>query len=49
VDDNYLRESVMTPNARIVRGFNPNVMPSYAGQLQEVEMTGIIKYIESLK
>jgi len=49
VDDNYIRESILTPNAKIVRGFQGGLMPTFAGQLQEVEITGIIEYIKSLK
>ena len=32
-DDEYLRESILNPNAKIVAGFNPNIMPqNYADQ-----------------
>src|SRR5262249_19002422 len=35
-DDEYLTESMMDPNARIVAGFQP-VMPSYMGRLRPAE------------
>lgn len=49
VDEAYILESMENPNAKVVRGFNPNVMPSYAGQFQPVEQQGIIAFIKSLK
>jgi cytochrome c oxidase subunit 2 len=48
VDENYIRESILDPNAKIVKGFSP-VMPSFAGQLNEQELLGVIDYIKSLK
>ncbi len=47
-DDNYLHESIVKPNAKIVRGYQA-VMPTYQGQLTELEMNSIIAYIKSLK
>ena len=49
VDENYLRESIVYPNAKIVLGYPKGVMPTYAGQLTEQEITGAIEYIKSLK
>lgn len=48
VDENYIRESILDPNAKIVKGFPP-AMPSFAGQLNEQELMGVIDYIKSLK
>lgn len=48
VDEDYLRESMLQPNAKVVKGFQP-VMPSYQGQLSEREINGLIEYIKSLK
>jgi cytochrome c oxidase subunit 2 len=48
VDSNYIRESIMTPQARIVQGFSP-VMPTYQGQLDDAQITAIIEYIKTLK
>jgi cytochrome c oxidase subunit II len=47
-DENYVKESVLNPQAKIVRGFNP-VMPSYQGVLKQTEQTAIIEFIKSLK
>ncbi len=38
VDDSYIRESILEPNAQIVSGFNPNIMPpTYEEQFAERE------------
>ncbi|MCK6597420.1 MAG: cytochrome c oxidase subunit II [Bdellovibrionaceae bacterium] len=49
VDENYLRESILNPNAKIVKGFASGVMPSFQGQLSEDELSAIIEYIKSAK
>lgn len=46
IDENYLRESILEPNAKIVKGFAP-MMPTMKGQLQESEVTALITYIKS--
>ena len=48
VDENYIRESLMDPAAKIVNGYNP-VMPTFKGQLRDSQIDGIIEYIKSLK
>ncbi|MEZ6090763.1 MAG: c-type cytochrome [Pirellulaceae bacterium] len=47
-DENYLRESILNPKAKIVKGFPP-VMPSFQGQLNEDQINSLIAYIKSLK
>lgn len=47
-DENYIRESIEKPNAKMVKGFQP-VMPTFQGLLQETEMNALIAYIKSLK
>ena len=47
-DENYLRESLMEPNAKIVKGFAP-AMPTFKGQLSEEETSQVIAFIKSLK
>ena len=34
-DDAYIRESILDPNAKIVSGFQPNIMPNFKGQLRK--------------
>ncbi len=49
-DENYVRESVMLPQAKIVKGFpRPSPMPSFQGQISESELAAIIEYIKGLK
>lgn len=49
-DENYVRQSVLEPQARIVKGFpKPSPMPSYQGQLSESELSALIEYIKGLK
>ena len=47
-DDAYLRESILEPNAKIVAGFEPNVMPNFKGQLSEEQVIQLIAYVKSL-
>lgn len=47
-DDNYIRESIEMPQAKIVKGFGP-VMPTFKGMFSETEMNAMIAYIKSLK
>jgi cytochrome c oxidase subunit 2 len=47
VEENYIRESIVDPQARIVAGFDP-VMPTYQGRLKDEEITAIIEYMKTL-
>ena len=46
-DESYVRESIVYPNAKIVKGY-PAVMPTYRGQLSEEQILDLIAYIRSL-
>ncbi len=48
VDDNYIRESMVDPKAKVTAGFQP-VMPPFAGLLNDREIAGLIEYIKKLK
>jgi cytochrome c oxidase subunit 2 len=48
VDENYLRESILDPNAKVVQGYEP-VMPTYKGLLRDREVLGVIEFIKQLK
>ncbi len=48
VDENYIRESILYPQAKSRPGFPPS-MPSFEGQLKEKEIEGLIAFIKSLK
>jgi cytochrome c oxidase subunit II len=46
-DDNYIRESILEPQAKIVAGYQP-VMSTYKGLVTDDEITALIEYIKSL-
>jgi len=48
VDENYIRESILNPQAKIVAGFEP-IMPTYQGQLRDREIDAIIDYLKTLR
>ncbi|HET6409129.1 MAG TPA: DUF6797 domain-containing protein [Chthoniobacteraceae bacterium] len=50
-DENYLRESILTPAAKIVKGYEKVEagMPVYSGVLTDSQVDSIILYIKSLK
>lgn len=47
-DEGYIRESILLPQAKIVKGYKP-IMPTFQGQLEEDEVLQLIAYIESLR
>lgn len=49
VDENYLRESILNPNVKTVKGFSKGVMPTFQGQLSEDQLNALIEFIKSLK
>ncbi|MEJ7731089.1 MAG: cytochrome c oxidase subunit II [Polyangiaceae bacterium] len=46
-DENYLRQSIMDPRAKLVAGYEP-IMPTYATQLGEDGVIELIAYIRSM-
>ena len=48
VDENYLRESMLNPNAKVVVGYEP-IMPTFQGILKNVDIDGLIAYIKTLE
>ena len=47
-DENYIRESIYDPGAKIVAGWQ-NIMPTFKGQVSEEEVVALIAFIKSLK
>jgi mono/diheme cytochrome c family protein len=47
-DDEYIRESIVDPNAKIHEGF-PAAMPTFDGVLSDEQITNIIAYIKTLE
>jgi cytochrome c oxidase subunit 2 len=48
VDENYVRESILNPLAKVVEGYPP-AMPTYQGRLKDKEITAIIEYLKSVQ
>ena len=46
-DDNYIRESILNPQAKIVRGFTP-IMPTFQGQVSEDDLLRLLAYIKTM-
>jgi cytochrome c oxidase subunit 2 len=47
-DENYIRESILNPGAKIAEGFQ-NQMSSFEGRLSDDEISDIIEYIKTLQ
>jgi cytochrome c oxidase subunit II len=47
VDEAYIRESILTPRAKVVKGYEP-VMPTFQGQVSEESILQLIAYIKSI-
>ena len=45
-DDNYIRESILEPNAKVVAGYAPQ-MPSFQGKLNDEQITALIEFIKA--
>ncbi|MCA9583012.1 MAG: c-type cytochrome [Myxococcales bacterium] len=45
--ENYMRESILNPSAKVVSGYNP-VMPAFAGILGDAEIDALIAYMKSM-
>lgn len=46
-DENYIRESILTPSAKIVSGFKP-IMPVFQGLVSEEQLNALVAYVKSL-
>jgi cytochrome c oxidase subunit 2 len=47
-DESYLRESILRPDAKVVKGWTPR-MPTYEGQVDEAQLQQLVAYLKSLK
>ncbi len=47
-DESYIRESILSPAAKVVAGYQP-VMPSFQTQVSEEQLISLIAYIHSLQ
>ncbi len=48
-DENYIRESIEFPQAKMVKGFEDRVMPPFPGHLSELELNALVSYIKSVQ
>jgi mono/diheme cytochrome c family protein len=49
-DEAYIRESILSPNAKIAQGFNPGIMTQdFSDKLSDADIQAIIEYIKSLR
>jgi len=47
VDENYVRESILDPGAKVVKGFKP-IMPTFQGLVSEEQLNALVAYVKSL-
>ncbi len=46
-DENYIRESILNPNIKLVDGYAANLMPSFDGRLDESQLNALIAFIKA--
>jgi cytochrome c oxidase subunit 2 len=46
-DENYVRESILQPSAKIVNGYKP-IMPTFQGQISDEQLNALVAYVKSL-
>jgi cytochrome c oxidase subunit II len=46
-DENYVRESILNPGAKVVSGFKP-IMPTFQGIVSDEQLNALVAYIKSL-
>ena len=47
MDENYVRESILTPQMKLVNGYQP-IMPTFQGLVTEDGILSLIEYVKSL-
>lgn len=48
VDEDYLRESILDPQAKVVAGYDP-VMPTFKGRIKDREIVALVEYVKTLR
>jgi cytochrome c oxidase subunit II len=46
-DENYIRESILSPSAKVMSGFKP-IMPVFQGLVGEEQLNALVAYVKSL-
>jgi cytochrome c oxidase subunit 2 len=47
VDDNYIRESILNPTAKVAAGYAP-IMPTFQGQVSEDDLIRLLAYVKTI-
>jgi cytochrome c oxidase subunit 2 len=47
-DEDYIRESILNPSAKITAGYQP-IMPTFQGLISEEQLLQLIEYVKSLQ
>ena len=47
VDENYVRESILDPGSKRVKGFKP-IMPTFQGLVSDEQVNALVAYIKSI-
>ncbi|HYK61459.1 MAG TPA: cytochrome c oxidase subunit II [Bryobacteraceae bacterium] len=47
-DENYIREKILNPRAKVVQGWKDGYMPSFQGQIDEEQILDLIAYVKAL-
>jgi cytochrome c oxidase subunit 2 len=47
--EDYFYESVLDPQARLVRGYDPEAMPSYEDLIEDDDLAALAAYVRSLR
>ncbi len=47
-NEDYIRESILNPAAKIVQGYQP-IMPTFKGQVTEEELIQLVNYVKTLE
>ena len=47
-DDNYIRESILNPQAKLVAGYQPQ-MPTFQGLVNEEGLMALLEYVKSMR
>ena len=48
VNESYVRESILTPQAKLVAGYQP-LMPTFQGLVSEESVMALVEYVKSLR
>ena len=48
-DEAYITHSIQDPNAQIVQGFPPNIMPNFGQSLNDEQIADLVAYISTLR